>query len=42
MGIHYTRSIRLRHHVVDAGIGLAIGVPLAVAGWLVTLWVGVR
>ena len=42
MGIHYTRGIRVRHHLADAGIGFAIGVPLAVLGWLATLWLRVH
>ena len=42
MGIHYTRTVRLRHHLVDAGIGLAVGAPLAVLAWLATLWLQVR
>lgn len=42
MGIHYTRAVRIRRHLTDAGIGLAIGTPIALLGWLVTLWFPVR
>jgi hypothetical protein len=42
VGVHYTRGVRLRRHLADAGIGLAVGIPLAVLGWLVTLWLQVN
>jgi hypothetical protein len=45
MAVYRTRRLRrswLLHHLVDAIIGVAIGVPLAVLAWLATLWATVR
>jgi hypothetical protein len=45
VAVYRTRRLRrvlLRRHLVDAVIGVAVGVPLAVLAWLATLWVTVR
>jgi hypothetical protein len=41
MGVYRTGRLRralVREHLVDAVIGVAVGAPLAVVVWLVTLW----
>jgi hypothetical protein len=38
----HLRRTHLREHLVDAGIGIAIGAPIAVLCWLSTLWILAR
>jgi hypothetical protein len=41
VAVYRTRQVRrarLYTHLVDLTIGAAIGVPLALLGWLATLW----